>query len=64
MSTNSNGLIVEYNDVPNLSKSIATLLEDEKMCKEMGLAGRIWSQNFSWESIVSDLEKEYSSIIG
>ena len=64
MSPNSNGLIVEYNDVPNLSKSIATLLEDEKMCKEMGLAGRIWSQNFSWESIVSDLEKEYSSIIG
>ena len=64
MSPNSNGLIVEYNDVPNLSKSIATLLEDEKMCKEMGLAGRIWSQNFSWESIVSDLEKEYSTIIG
>ena len=64
MSPNSNGLIVEYNDVPNLSKSIATLLEDSKMCKEMGLAGRIWSQNFSWESIVSDLEKEYSLILG
>jgi len=64
MSPNNNGLIVEYNDVPNLSKSIATLLEDEKMCKEMGLAGRIWAQNFSWESIVRDLEKEYSSIIG
>lgn len=64
MSPNNNGLIVEYNDIPNLSKSIATLLEDEKMCKEMGLAGRIWSQNFSWESIVKDLEKEYSSIIG
>ena len=64
MSPNNNGLIVDYNDVPNLSKSIATLLEDEKMCKEMGLAGRIWAQNFSWESIVMDLEKEYSSIIG
>ena len=64
MSPNNNGLIVEYNDVPNLSKSIATLLEDEKMSKEMGLAGRIWAQNFSWESIVRDLEKEYSSIIG
>ena len=31
MSPGNNGLIVEYNDVANLSKSIATLLEDEKM---------------------------------
>ena len=64
MSPNNNGLIVEYNDVPNLSKSIATLLEDEKMCKEMGLVGRDWAKNFSWKSIVKELEQEYRSIIG
>ena len=64
MSPDNNGLIVEYNDVTNLAKSISNLLEDEKMSKEMGSAGRIWAQNFSWDSIVKELEGEYSSIIG
>jgi phosphatidylinositol alpha-1,6-mannosyltransferase len=64
MSPGENGLIVEYNDVTNLAKSIAKLLEDEKMCKEMGSAGRTWAQKFSWDSIVKDLESEYRSIIG
>lgn len=63
MSPGNNGLIVEYNDVDNLSKSIATLLEDDKMCKEMGKAGRLWAKNFSWDSILKELEQEYSSII-
>lgn len=63
MSPGNNGLIVEYNDVDNLSKSIATLLEDDKMCKEMGKAGRLWAKNFSWDSILKELEQEYSTII-
>ena len=63
MSPGNNGLIVEYNDVDNLSKSIATLLDDAKMCKEMGKAGRVWAKNFSWDSILNELEQEYSSII-
>ena len=63
MSPGNNGLIVEYNDVDNLSKSIATLLDDAKMCKEMGKAGRLWAKKFSWDSILKELEKEYSSII-
>ena len=63
MSPGNNGLIVEYNDVDNLSKSIATLLDDAKMCKEMGKAGRLWAKNFSWESILKELEQEYISII-
>ena len=63
MSPGNNGLIVEYNDVDNLSKSIATLLEDAKMCEEMGKAGRLWAKNFSWDSILKELEQEYSSII-
>ena len=63
MSPNENGLIVEYNDVTNLAKSIANLLDDEKMSREMGVKGRLWAQNFSWDSIVRDLEKEYSAII-
>ena len=64
MSPDNNGLIVEYNDVTNLAKSISNLLEDEKMSREMGSAGRIWAQNFSWDTIVKELESEYSSIIG
>ena len=63
MSPGKNGLIVEYNDIDNLSRSIATLLEDQKMCREMGLAGRLWAQNFSWDSILKELEQEYNSII-
>lgn len=64
MSPDNNGLIVEYNDVVNLAKSIAILLEDEKMCKEMGKSGRDWAKNFSWESIVKEIEHEYKLIIG
>ena len=30
----------------------------------MGLAGRNWAKNFSWESILKDLDKEYRLIIG
>ena len=64
MSPGNNGLIVEYNDVNNLAKSIAILLEDEKMSKEMGNSGREWAKNFSWESIVKEIENEYKLIIG
>ena len=64
MSPGNNGLIVEYNDVNNLAKSIAILLEDEKMSKEMGNSGREWAKKFSWESIVKEIEHEYKIIIG
>ncbi len=64
MSPGNNGLIVEYNDVNNLAKSIAILLEDEKMSNEMGNLGREWAKNFSWESIVKEIEHEYKLIIG
>ena len=64
MSPGNNGLIVEYNDVNNLAKSIAILLEDEKMSKEMGKSGREWAKKFSWESIVKEIEHEYKLIIG
>ena len=48
----------------NLAKSIAILLEDEKMSNEMGNLGREWAKNFSWESIVKEIEHEYKLIIG
>ena len=64
MSPGNNGLIVEYNDVNNLAKSIAILLEDEKMSREMGKSGREWAKKFSWESIVKEIEHEYKLIIG
>ena len=63
MSPGKNGLIVEYNDVDNLSKSIASLLEDSKMSEEMGIAGRLWAKNFSWDTILNELDNEYRSII-
>ena len=57
MSPGNNGLIVEYNDVNNLAKSIAILLEDEKMSKEMGNSSQRVGKKFSWESIVKKIEK-------
>ena len=63
MSPGKNGLLVEYNDVDNLSKSIASLLEDSKMSEEMGIAGRLWAKNFSWDTILNELDNEYRSII-
>ena len=59
MSEGKNGLLVEYSDPVSLSKAIFTILDDEKLAKEMSTFGREFAKDFSWSSIVNMLEKEY-----
>ncbi len=63
MSDGENGFLVEYNDSLELSEKISCLLEDEKLCSEMGSKGRDFSRGFSWTSLVDKIEGEYLSLL-
>ena len=58
------GLIVEYNDAKALSEEINKLLADQKLRKNMGELGRARvKKNFTWESVVNQIEKVYAELI-
>tara|TARA_B100000686_G_scaffold352252_1_gene453584 strand:+ start:3829 stop:4989 length:1161 start_codon:yes stop_codon:yes gene_type:complete len=63
MSDGQNGFLVEFNDSLKLSEKISYLLEDEKLCSEMGSKGREFSSGFSWASIVDKIEEEYRTLL-
>ena len=63
MSDEGNGFLVDYNDPVMLGKKITLLLEDENLCQELGDHGRVFSRQFSWSSIVDQLELEYLSLL-
>ena len=63
MSDGQNGFLVEFSDSLKLSEKISYLLEDEKLCSEMGSKGREFSRGFSWASIVDMIEEEYNHIL-
>ncbi|SVB06965.1 uncharacterized protein METZ01_LOCUS159819 [marine metagenome] len=63
MSDEENGFLVEYNDPRVLSDKLSLLLDDEKLCQELGGRGRAFSERFSWSSIVDQLETEYSALL-
>ncbi len=63
MSDGENGFLVEHKDHLGLSEKICYLLEDEKLCDEMGSKGREFSSGFSWTSIVNQLESEYLELL-
>ena len=63
MSEGKNGLLVEYSDPVSLSKAIFTILDDEKLAKEMSTFGREFAKDFSWSNIVNMLEKEYDLLL-
>jgi len=63
MSDGQNGFLVEFNDSLKLSEKISYLLEDEKLCSEMGSKGREFSSGFSWASIVDKMEEEYNHLL-
>jgi glycosyltransferase involved in cell wall biosynthesis len=63
MAEGKNGLLVEYNDSESLSNSIFTIMNDELLSIEMGTFGRDFSKNFSWTSIVNQLESEYFELL-
>jgi glycosyltransferase involved in cell wall biosynthesis len=49
-------------DVVSLEKTISEAMGDDEERLSRGLAGKVFSKNFSWESIAEQLEKMYSSI--
>ena len=63
MSDEENGFLVGYNDPRVLSDKLSLLLDDEKLCQELGDRGRTFSERFSWSSIVDRLEMEYSALL-
>ena len=63
MSEGKNGLIVDYNDPKALSGAIFSILEDDSLKMEMGKFGREFSKDFSWTTIVNQLESEYFELL-
>jgi len=63
MSEGKNGLIVDYNDPKALSGAIFSILEDDSLKMEMGKFGREFSKDFSWATIVNQLESEYFELL-
>ena len=63
MSDEGNGFLVDYNDPVMLGKKISSLIEDENLCQELGDHGRVFSRQFSWPSIVDQLESEYLALL-
>jgi D-inositol-3-phosphate glycosyltransferase len=63
MCEGKNGLIVNYNDPNALSGAIFTILEDDSLRIDMGKVGREFSKDFSWTSIVNQLESEYFELL-
>ena len=63
MSDGKNGFLVDYNDQVMLANKISSLIEDEKLCQELGNHGRMFSKQFSWSSLVDQLESEYLSLL-
>ena len=63
MSEGKNGLIVSYNDPRALSEAIFSILEDDSLKEEMGVFGRGFSKEFSWSSIINQLESEYLELL-
>ena len=50
-------------DIVSLQKTISEAMTDEEQRLSRGLAGKLFSKNFSWESIAEELEKMYLAII-
>ena len=63
MSDGKNGFLVDYNDPIMLANKLSSLIGDAKLCQELGNHGRILSKQFSWSSLVDQLESEYFSLL-
>ena len=63
MSEGKNGLLVDYSDPKSLSEAVFTILDDDKLSKELGSFGRDFAKDFSWSNIVDLIEKEYNLLL-
>ena len=53
---------ISATDVVSLQKTISQVMADEEQRLSRGLAGKVFSKNFSWENIAEELEKMYLAI--
>lgn len=52
LTESSAGILVDYEDVAELSEAILTLLQNRKFCETLGMNGRIFvSDHYSWKKI-------------
>lgn len=56
------GILVPPDDVPALSEAMKHLLANADDRSRLGLAGRRWAENFTWEKIAADQERLYHSV--
>ena len=56
------GVLVPPDDVPALSEAMQHLLANADDRSRMGLAGRRWAENFTWEKVAADQERVYDSV--
>jgi phosphatidyl-myo-inositol dimannoside synthase len=49
-----NGLVVQWGDVPGLTKALCALLKDEQLRKKMGVDSREIAEKFSWAKVTAD----------
>jgi glycosyltransferase involved in cell wall biosynthesis len=58
------GVVVDYDDADALAVEINKLLHDEKLRMKMGEIGRSRvKENFTWESVVDQIEEVYAELI-
>jgi len=64
VKTGDFGFSVPYGKIFLLKEAILRLLNDEKLAKQMGINGKNFvAKNFSWETIVPQLENVYLNVI-
>ena len=57
------GFVVKFKDVKELHKRIEQLLNDNKLCKNMGIEGKKTSKKYEWKNIVKKYEEIYNAQI-
>jgi len=63
VKNNENGLLFPPGDEKILAQFIINILEDPGKAESMGQKGRLYSQDFSMESMINKIEKLYSQLL-
>jgi len=64
VSDGEDGILVPPKNYNELSRVLKTLLNDENLCRQMGMKGKAKSRNFSWELVAQQVMDYYLRIIG
>jgi len=60
-----NGFLVKYGDPDELAGALIRILQDQKLGRKMGIAGRqLVLREFTWESVADRIDSIYSEVLG